>query len=182
MQNYTFKTFLLNEQSAYLGQKVGDILTAVQELRDDSKNMGTRDLIRYSERIVNQIRRILHSNWPREETKNLKVLQKIGVAFMNSIEKKDNLAGKISGAASDLEKLVAKLGMPVNKLAATEQPEAESATEKGTSEKEEDKLSAPPPQPKMIDTAAPATPPAGGTGQDLATPALGGSAGPLGAF
>ena len=54
-----FKEFLLVEQRAYLGQKIGDILTATQELRDDSKHMGTRDLTRFSEKIVNQIRRIL---------------------------------------------------------------------------------------------------------------------------
>jgi hypothetical protein len=76
MQNYTFKTFLLNEQSAYLGQKIGDILTAAQELRDDSPNMGTRDVIRFSQRIVNQIRRILHSNWAKENRNSLQVLQK----------------------------------------------------------------------------------------------------------
>lgn len=178
MQNYTFKTFLLNEQSAYLGQKIGDILTAAQELRDDSPNMGTRDVIRFSQRIVNQIRRILHSNWAKEERSHLQVLQKIGVAIMNSIEKKDDLPGTISGAAAELEKLVTKLGTPINKLASTEKTQKEPEQEKGTSEKEE----AAPPEAKTLEKAGSATPPAGGTSQDLATPALGGSAGPLSAF
>ena len=181
MQNFTFKTFLLNEQSAYLGQKVGDILTAIQELKDDSKNMGTRDLMRYSERIVNQIRRILHSNWPKEEQKNLQVLQKIGVAIMNSIEKKDNLPQIIAGATSELEKLAGNIGMPVNKLAATEQPDTKTTQDTGVSDQSEDKLSAPPETPKNFDSASPAASPTP-TGQDLTAPSLGGSSGPLGAF
>ena len=115
-----FKHFLLNESQAYLGQKVGDILTAAQELRDDSNNMGTRDLTRFAERIVNQIRRILHSNWPREEKKHLLTLQKVGVALMKAIEDKDDLPGTISGSATTLEKLVAKLGVPIHKLATTD--------------------------------------------------------------
>jgi len=110
-----FKQFLLNESQAYLGQKVGDILTAAQELRDDANNMGTRDLTRFSERIVNQIRRILHSNWPREEKKHLLTLQKVGVALMKSIEEKDDLPGTIAGCATSLEKLVANLGVPIHK-------------------------------------------------------------------
>ena len=179
MQNFTFKTFLLNEQSAYLGQKIGDILTAAQELRDDSNNMGTRDLVRFSERIVNQIRRILHSNWAKEERKHLEVLQKVGVAIMNSIEKKDDLPQTIAGAASELEKLVSDLGTPINKLASTDKPQKDS--DEGTAEKE-DKLSAAPPQSKQLDTTGPATPPSGGTAQDLATPPLGGNSGPLDAF
>lgn len=71
-----FKQFLLNENKAYLGQKVGDILTAVKEINDDSKTMGSRDLVRFSERVVNQIRRILHSNWSKEEKKFLLTCKK----------------------------------------------------------------------------------------------------------
>jgi hypothetical protein len=174
-----FKEFILNEQKAYLSQKVGDILTAVHELQDDSKNMGTRDLIRFSERIVNQIRRILHSNWPREEKKYLKSLQKVGVALMKAIEDKDDLPGTISGSVSVLEKLVADLGMPINKLATTDKPPEED--DKGVDKSVKDQ-SVPPPSPKNIENSGPATPPTGGTGQDLTTPPLGGSSGPLDAF
>ena len=175
-----FKEFLLNEQQAYLGQKVGDILTAAQELRDDAKNMGTRDLTRFSERIVNQIRRILHSNWPREEKKHLASLQKVGVAIMKSIEDKDDLPGTISGAAGVLEKLVADLGVPIHKLATTDKTESEPDDAEGTDKPANQ--STPPPKSSTIDKAGPVPPPAGGTGQDLATPPLGGSSGPLDAF
>lgn len=164
-----FKDFILNESSHYLGQKVGDILTAAQELRDDANNMGTRDLIRFSERLVNQIRRILHSNWPREEKKHLLTLQKVGVALMKSIEEKDDLPGTVAGCAASLEKLVANLGVPINKLASNDSvPEEDS---KGT-DKTHDQ-SVPPPQSTEVDKAGPVAPP--GTGQELTAQPLGGA-------
>lgn len=174
-----FKEFLLNEQQAYLGQKVGDILTAAQELRDDAKNMGTRDLTRFSERIVNQIRRVLHSNWPREEKKHLQTLQKAGVALMKSIEDKDDLPGTVAGVAGVLEKLVADLGVPIHKLATTDK--VPSDQDKTGTDKPAPDQSTPPPQPSTMDKAGPASPPTP-TGQDLYAPPLGGSAGPMGAF
>ena len=131
-----FKRFLLNEQKAYLGQKVGDILTATQELRDDAKNMGSRDLIRFSEKIVSQIRRILHSNWAKEETKNLKVLQKVAVALMKAIEEKEDLKQVVSGVAGILEKLSSDLGLPVNKLATSDESEVETRDDTGISNTE----------------------------------------------
>lgn len=183
-----FKQFILNESQAYLGQKVGDILTAVQELRDDAGNMGARDLTRFSERIVNQIRRILHSNWPKEEKKHLVVLQKVAVALMKSIEEKDDLPGTIAGAASSLEKLVADLGVPIHKLAATDNaPDTEENVGTGAPEKKQPNQSeknqaTPPPTPQTIDQMPEVTPPTGSTGMELTAPSLGGNAGPLGGF
>lgn len=175
-----FKEFLLNEQQAYLGLKVGDILTAAQELRDDAKNMGSRDLTRFSQRIVNQIRRILHSNWPREEVKHLKVLQRVAVAIMKAIDEKEDLGSTISGAVSALEKLVSNLGVPINKLASSDEPGDSDKT--GTSSPEKsDKLSAPPPNPSTIDNAGPASPP-NPPGQDMYAQPLGGNSGPMDAI
>jgi hypothetical protein len=175
-----FKEFLLIEQRAYLGQKVGDILTATQELRDDSKNMGSRDLTRFSEKIVNQIRRILHSQWPREEKKHLIHLQKIGVALMKSIEDKEDMPNVISSAAGELEKLSGKLGVPIHKITSPDKSESEPEEElKGTSgpeKKKSDTMPGAPPQP-----GGPPPPPPGGPPQDMQAP-LGGSAGPLDAF
>ena len=62
-----FKEFLLNESRAYLAQKIGDILSALQELKNDAPNMGARDLTQYAMRIVMLIRRVLHSSWPKDE-------------------------------------------------------------------------------------------------------------------
>jgi hypothetical protein len=111
-----FREFLLNEQRAYLGQKVGDILTAVQDLRDDAKSMGSKNLVRYAEKVVNQIRRVLHTHWSREETKHLKALQKVGVALMKAIEERDDLEGTITSASQELEKLSGRLGVPLHQL------------------------------------------------------------------
>lgn len=170
-----FKQFILNESQNYLGQKVGDILTAAQELRDDANNMGTRDLTRFSERIVNQIRRILHSNWPREQKKHLLTLQKVGVALMKSIEEKDDLPGTVAGCAASLEKLVSDLGVPIHKLASTDSvPEEDN---KGTDTPQDQ--SVPPPQPSTIDKAGPVTP---GTGQNLTAPPLAGNPNPMDGF
>lgn len=163
-----FKHFLLNESQAYLGQKVGDILTAAQELRDESGNMGTRDLTRFSERIVNQIRRILHSNWPREEKKHLATLQKVGVAVMKAIEEKDDLPGTIAGITTLLEKLVANLGVPIHKLASTDVAPEEDDT--GTDQTPQSQ-STPQQKPVTMDKAGPVPPPA----PNLTAPPLGGT-------
>ena len=190
-----FKEFILNESQAYLAQKVGDILTAAQELRDDSKNMGSRDLVRFSERIVNQIRRVLHSNWPREEKKHLITLQKVGVALMKSIEDKDDLSGTISGSTEALEKLVSDLGVPINKMATTDAaPETESKTgtdsamqtqspqNKNTQAQTQPQdanpdQSASPQNPQDMERSEPVGPPGGMSAQDLYTPPLGGNSG-----
>lgn len=187
-----FKEFLLNENRAYLGQKVGDILAALQELRDDAPNMGSKDLTQYTMRIVNLIRRILHSSWPKDEQPNLLTLQKAGVALMKSIDEKGDLAGAISAVAGLLEKLVSDLGVPINKLTPTENPKDQSKDAKttaGTENKPEQAAQAPPPapdaapaNPEQMDQSPQGTPPTGSTGQDMAAPPLGGSSGPLGAM
>lgn len=185
-----FKEFLLNENRAYLAQKAGDILTALQELRDDAPNMGTRDLTQYSMRIVNLIRRILHSNWPKEEQPTLLGLQKAAVAIMKSIDEKDDLPGTITAVVGLMEKLVGDLGVPINSLTPTETPPSQDAKTTAGSENTPPaptnaKPPAPegsPPVPQTMDQTPQATPPTGGTGQDMAAPPLGGSSGPLDAM
>jgi hypothetical protein len=111
-----FKQFILNEEKQYLSQKIGDLLSAIHDLRGDSVSMSNRDLVRYAERIVNQIRKILHSNWSKDELSYLGTLQKVGVALMKAIDEKENLSQTISGAASVVEKLVSDMGTPINFL------------------------------------------------------------------
>lgn len=187
-----FKDFLLNENRVYLAQKVGDILAALQELRDDAPNMGTRDLTQYSMRIVNLIRRILHSSWPKDEQPNLLSLQKAGVALMKAIDEKSDLPGTISSVSGLLEKLVSDLGSPINKLAPTEPPKDQTKDAKTTAgtenmpqKPEPSQPPAPagaPTSPETLDKAPQGTPPTGSTGQDMAAPPLGGSSGPMDAF
>ena len=147
-----FKEFMLFEQKQYLAQKVGDILAAAQELKDDAGNMGSRDLSRFSERIVNQIRRVLHSYWSKENQKYLKDLQKIGVAVIKAVKEKGDLANTISGAASSLEELVSKLGTPINKIASPESSDEKENTQdsSGTESSVKDQYK-PPQQKKNIE-------------------------------
>lgn len=154
---FGFKDFILLENRVYLGGKIGDILTALQELRDDAKSMGSRSLVRYSEKIVNQIRRVLHTHWPKDELKFLKPLQKIGVAMMKAIEEREGLEEIISGSAGELEKVLSKMGVPINKIGSntSDDPEPE---DKSTSDQEKNPPASPdagaaPPPP-----AAPAAP------------------------
>jgi hypothetical protein len=112
-----FREFLLNEDHVYLGQKVGDVLTALHELEEDSEGMGTRHLMSSAENIVNLIRRILHTNWAKTEMKYLPTLQKCGVAIMNAIDQKDDLRSILSGVRGEMEKLSGDLGVPQNSLA-----------------------------------------------------------------
>lgn len=122
----SFKDYLLNENKAYLGQRIGDILAALQELEQNSKGMGTRQVVANAERAVNQIRRILHGNWSKKEDKYLKKLQTVGVALAKAIEEKDNLLDIIPSAVSELEQLSGNLGTPLHSLGADTQ-DAESA-------------------------------------------------------
>src|SRR5580698_7225364 len=105
MKPLKFRDFLLKEQKEYLAHKVADVLTTVHELLEAGKQMGAKQLIRQSEYVVNQMRKILHSTWPRSEHKYLKVLQKCGVALMKAIEEKGDLPETFLSVKSELEKL-----------------------------------------------------------------------------
>lgn len=168
-----FKEFLLFESRVVLGQKVGDILTAVHDLGSDSKSMGSRNLVRYSEKVVNQIRRILHQHWPREDTKYLKSLQKVAVAIMKAIEEKDDLEAVIGSAGQELEHLAKKLGVPIHRLGVPEkQDQGPEPPEEGNVSEPEQKI-----QDKLPTPAQPVT-----TGQFPASDAPLGAPPNLGGF
>jgi hypothetical protein len=167
IKDFEFRDFVLNEQRIYLGQKVGDILTAVHDLHQDGKSMSSRDLIKFSERIVNQIRRILHSQWPREEQSHLKTLQKAAVALMKAIDERNDVHGAVASVAQELEKLTSKLGVPLHRLASPEKSEP-SQKPAGTS-KPEQQMTKQPQNPIMPmsdpNTPMDASPPLGGSQQ-----------------
>lgn len=111
-----FRSFLLNETKHYLGQRAGDILTALQNLHEDAASMGSRALIRAATGIVNQIRRILRGRWEEADVQYLKQLQKIGVAIMKSIDENDDIQAVIASAVSEMEGMLDKLQVPLNSL------------------------------------------------------------------
>lgn len=115
-----FKWFILNEQQAHLGVKLNDILTALQELQQDMAGMNLRHVVKITEDIVNQLRKILHSQWSPGQTKQLKQIQKIAVALMKTIEDDGDLKEIIPSAAAELEKVMSSVGQKANALKAPE--------------------------------------------------------------
>ena len=98
-----FKQFVLNEDKAYLDQRISDILSALQDLNDSADNMGARHLVSNAEAVVNQIRRVVHTHWPEKEESKLLVLQRCGVAIMRAVEEKDDLQSVLKSCQSNLE-------------------------------------------------------------------------------
>lgn len=119
--SHRFKVFLLNEERSFLGHRVGDVLTSMQDIQTDMENLGSRQLTRMAEDLVNQIRKILHSNWSPKSLKHLKELQRIGVAIQKTIEEKGDLKEILPAATQSLQQLSGKLGVKVNTLDAPEQ-------------------------------------------------------------
>lgn len=145
-----FKEFLLNENRVYLGQKIGDILSAVHDLQQDEPGMGERHYVRFAEKVVTAIRRVLHSPWPRTEQQYLKDLQKIGVALAKTIDEKGELKELMPNVKQELEQLSGKLGMPVNQMGVQQGAEPaqlpDDTPEGDTSEQPQQQ---PPPNPPM---------------------------------
>ena len=130
-----FKEFILNENTAYLGQRISDILNAIHDLNQNAEGMGPRQLASQGEGVVNQIRRILHTHWDQKEKKYLPSLQKAGVAIMKSIEEKGDLKNVLQGASGELEEIVNKMGTPQNRLATM--PETDSKNQTSPSQGED---------------------------------------------
>ena len=100
-----FKSFLLNEERGYLGNRVNDVLTSIQDLQDDMENLGSRHLTRLAEEIVNQIRKILHNQWADRSHKHLEELQKVAVAIQKTIDDKGDLKEILPAAMQNLQTL-----------------------------------------------------------------------------
>jgi hypothetical protein len=174
---FEFKDFLLNEDKAYLGQQIGNILSATQDLVQNSKGMGTRQLVRSSETIVNQMRRILHTHWPQQHEDDLKRLQKAAVAIAKSIEDKDSLEEILQGAAQELEGLMGDMDSPVNQLGSP--PEQDQPKEEPTEPTGEPQGEAPQTPPEAA-PAAPMAPQAPGMAPGAPAPGMAPAA-PMGA-
>ena len=154
MDKIHFKDFLLNESKFFLAERLGDLLSALQDLIQNVDGMGLRQLSANSERIVNQMRRILHSNWSKKEEKYLKNLQKAAVALAKAIEDKQNLPDVLPAIVGELEGVLAKMGQPVNSMAGTEEAEPPEA-ETGVSPSEGKAAPDPNKQPKQDAPPAP---------------------------
>lgn len=117
-----FKYFLMNESKVYLGQKVNDVLTSLQDIQSDIDNLGSRHLSRLAENIVNELRKILHGQWEVQHQKYLVKLQKIAVAIMKTVEDRGDLREILPSATKSLEAIAGELGVKINSLQAPEMP------------------------------------------------------------
>lgn len=115
-----FSNFLINEERSFLGNRVGGVLSSLQSLQGDIENMGSRQLARLSEEIVNQIRKILHKTWSNKHHNQLKELQKVAVAIQKTIDERGDLKQVLPAAVATLSTLSGKLGVKVNNLNAPE--------------------------------------------------------------
>jgi HPt (histidine-containing phosphotransfer) domain-containing protein len=114
-----FRQYLLTEETNYLAQKIGDILSATQSLAQDASNLGTRQLVKSSQRIVDQIRKILHDSWSDKEERTLKELQKVGVAISKAIDSNGDLEEILNTSVEVLQNATEELKSPINNLETT---------------------------------------------------------------
>jgi len=121
--------FLINEERSYLGHRVNDLLTGMQDLQDDMENMGTRHLNRMADQVVNQIRKILHDQWSPKNQKHLKELQRIAVAIKRTIEEKGDLRDILPATVQATQKVAGQLGIKVHGLEAPEVPGGEDISQ-----------------------------------------------------
>lgn len=121
--NMEFKNFLLNEQQIkqdeskkYLGQRIGDVLSSIHDVEENGKAMGNRKVMKNTLQIVNQIRNILHDQWPSFFQPYLEIIQKVGVALAKAVEEKGDAVEILASGAEELENLLAKMGVPINQI------------------------------------------------------------------
>ena len=134
MEKLDFRTHLLTEDKSYLGKRVGDILNGLQDLSQNSASMGSREANKNAETIVNQVRRIIKTNWPQGDKKHLESLQKVGVAIMRAIEEKGDLEDTLSNSTKEIEGVMQKLGVTINDLGSPEEAAESPDDSQGTAE------------------------------------------------
>lgn len=111
-----FKDFILNEKKHYLSQKIGILLSDLQDLQQNYEGMGKRQLIFNSESIVSKMRAILQDVWDEKEEKHLKTIQKIALSISKCIEEKGELIQTLDTSVKYLEKISSELGTPINNI------------------------------------------------------------------
>jgi hypothetical protein len=131
-----FKDFILNEKKHYLSQKIGILLSDLQDLQQNYEGMGKRQLIFNSESIVSKMRAILQDVWDEKEEKHLKTIQKIALSISKCIEEKGELIQTLNNSIKYLEKISSELGTPVNDIGSNEDQDSEN----NSKEKNQDNL------------------------------------------
>jgi len=119
-----FKSFIFKENRAFLGKEISEILTSLQEIQDEAKKIGTKNLVRFTDKIVNQIRSLLGGHWLDDDLKFLKGMQKVGVALAKALSDNDNLEDTIASSVVEIQNILKKMNVPVNDLGVQRQDAA----------------------------------------------------------
>ena len=113
MQN-NFKQFLLLENEQFLAVQMNNVL---QDLQDEIENIGTKNLVKTSQLIANNIRNIIKSHWEISTNKPLVSLQKCGVAILKAIQEKSDLKDVFPSLIEEIQKAISQMKEPVNRIA-----------------------------------------------------------------
>jgi hypothetical protein len=110
-----FKEFLLKEnEDNYLEIKIGDILSALQNMLEDSGVMSKKDTSDNLISVANKIKPLLNSG--NKNLKTLKTLQKVAVAIYSGVDNGDDPKTIIQICTTELESLLSGSGVPINKI------------------------------------------------------------------
>lgn len=109
-----FKDFLC-ENKNYLAQQIGTVLSATQDLEQNTQ-MSNRDYLKHSAKIRDQIRQLIRNRWQDSEIKFVKMLQKPACALAKTIDNKENLKELIPEVSKSLAEIIEKMGVPINNL------------------------------------------------------------------
>jgi cell division protein YceG involved in septum cleavage len=110
-----FKEFLLKEnEDNYLEVKIGDILSALQNMLEDSGVMSKKDVSDNLVSVANKIKPLLNSG--NKNLKALKTLQKVAVAIYSGVDNGDDPKTIIKTCTTELESLLSGSGSTINKI------------------------------------------------------------------
>ncbi len=128
-KNFSFRRFMLYENNEFLKEKAGSVYGDLQEIQSTMKQIGTQVVVQSVKTVVNKIRGIVTGHWLKEQYPYLEILQKIGVALENAVNKNDNLETIVNGSVDLLKKnIIDKIEGPINQLG-TEPKEDQTKSE-----------------------------------------------------
>jgi hypothetical protein len=110
-----FKEFLIKEnEDNYLEVKIGDILSALQNMLEDSGVMSKKDVSDNLVSVANKIKPLLNSG--NKNLKALKTLQKVAVAIYSGVDNGEDPKTIIQICTTELESLLSGSGSTINKI------------------------------------------------------------------
>jgi hypothetical protein len=167
-----FKQFLLTENKADLGIRIGDILNSLEDLSQEIDKKG-KSLTVFAEDIVARIQAIIRADWPRDLKQYLVQIRNAVLVICKSLDgsNKMPLPEAIKVFQNGLKKVADGLGTPITDIGT---PPSKQPEEKGIDSSQKVNIKAVIPQSvKLTNPVSPGGPP-----PEPEIP-LGGSTGPL---